>query len=526
MVRCDAENSQIEKAIMIEVASGDTCQSGFSGVRLKCSACREGAVADTQEDINGEGAAIGGRDVELAIPVEVSDRDVLIAASGTVVHAGMQAAIRAGKEYRDADIGIATVAHHEIRNAVAVEIPGSDFESGRVPGGVVIEAGAESSVAEALQVGVAEFRVTDDDVLQAIPIEVAHQCRDLGVTANSVADGWDRDGSVAVAEKNGDVGAVVVGDDDVGFAVAVDVSDGGGFGINVSVRAAGSYCRAIIDAGLEGAVAIVDVDGDVLVVAIGTNDFRFTVAREVARRHIAGVVDGVGSDQAGALLREGKAAGGLKIDVNPLGGEVQASEVNFAVAIEIGERQAIGRVARKRCRSAVLECAIAVAQQNPDTAGAGGGIDGENVQFSVAVEVGENATLETAGGDGEGCTLRGVGEVSIAVGVGNPYINAGRGAGVNLDDVGFAVAVEVADQDGVAVGEQGADGCLKGAVAVAQCDGNAITIEGGEVTDHGYDVHLAVAVHVRLVGFLSWCAASGDLRSADETDGGDRGDVS
>ena len=234
---------------------------------------------------------------------------------------------------------------------------------------VVVQSGAEGTIPIALEIYVAEFAVSDEDVRKAVAIEVAHQRRMPWVAADRVAHGRHSDRAVAVSEQNRNVGAVSVGNHDIGLAISVHVGDGGGSGLNIGVAASRCCGRSVVDACLEGAVAVIDVDGQVLVAAVRADNFSPAVAGEVASGQIAGVIDGVGSEQAGARLGERESAGGLQINVNLLGGVVQASKINLAVAIEVGENEAVGGEGGQSGGGSVLERAIAVAEKVPDLAG-------------------------------------------------------------------------------------------------------------------------------------------------------------
>ena len=68
--------------------------------------------------------------------------------------------------------------------------------------------------------------VGDDDVGLAVAIEVGHD-NGLGVLAHG--EGFGRgEGAVAVAEEHADAAVALIGDDDVGYAVAIDVGHGHG----------------------------------------------------------------------------------------------------------------------------------------------------------------------------------------------------------------------------------------------------------------------------------------------------------
>ena len=97
---------------------------------------------------------------------------------------------------------------------------------------------------------------------------------------------------------------------------------------------------------------------------------------------------------------------------------------------------------------------------------------------------------------------------------------------MNLNYIGLAVPIEVADEDGVVVWKGRKRGRLKRAVAIAQRNGDGVNgVTTHRVVNQADDVAFPIAVHIRLKGLLLRGAACGDLSSADEAGSGCRGPI-
>src|SRR5262249_22559868 len=142
----------------------------------------------------------------------------------------------------------------------------------------------------------------------------------------------------AVAEEHGEVVRGVVGDDQVGVAVAVHQAGAYPDGLGADGVGGG---------GLEGAVAVAERDGDVAAAAeelVGGGEVELAVGVEVGERdgdHAGGggVHGGVGERGEGAIavaVQDGDGGAGA------VGAEVGDGEVEHAVAVEVAGLELLG----------------------------------------------------------------------------------------------------------------------------------------------------------------------------------------
>src|ERR1700722_4598527 len=181
-------------------------------IRCRLSEC---AVAIALENLNAIPRDVQGRDVEYFVAIEIGDRDAGQRTARAIIFPGLQTAVRVGEKYRDPEGAIAAIPDYKVEIAVAIQVSSSNGL--RVTAAVIgnwrkiIQGGAERSVSESRHVNKTKFAVRDDDVRNAIAIEVLHDCRRSRRTAGRIADGGLVKRAVSFTQENGDVGTTSVG---------------------------------------------------------------------------------------------------------------------------------------------------------------------------------------------------------------------------------------------------------------------------------------------------------------------------
>jgi hypothetical protein len=186
----------------------------------------ERPVAVAEQDAETGTVGIWGREVELAVLVEVGDGDVLRVRADRVADSRVEGAV--GVAEQDCDLVGGITRGDEVEVPVRVEV--GDDEPHRAPRSVVVDGGLRRPVAvaeedaDAAGVQRPAPEVRHGHVELAVLVEVADG-NPLGVQVGVVFEGGD-ERPVAVAERDGDTAAHRIPHRHVELAVRVKVSDG------------------------------------------------------------------------------------------------------------------------------------------------------------------------------------------------------------------------------------------------------------------------------------------------------------
>ena len=236
---------------------------------------------------------------------------------------------------------------------------------------------------------------------------------------------WPR----ALPEEDRDVVGALVGDDQVGEAVAVDVGDGDADGVGPDGE--GRWDLVVL------AVAESEVDQDVVAAAVGDDQVGDAVAVEVRQHHGAGVQDALR-----AIAQDLRRRGDAGLDRDAVLALVGEGENVWPVRPEVGHRQGDLLV-----DVAGREAPLTVAQEHEHVAVA---VADEQVGEAVAVDV----------GDGQAGRV-GADIVGLCPGLVEPALAVaevdGHAVGPEHGQVADAVAVEIPgpDDGGPCVREEG-----------------------------------------------------------------------
>ena len=298
--------------------------------------------------------------------------------------------------------------------------------------------------------------VGDDEIGLAVAIDVTDRDR-AGVQPDRVV-GLGLEGAVAPAQQHRDApGIEGVGRDEVDLAITVDVTDRN----PVRVQPDRVVCL-----GLEAAVALAQQHRDApRVGGIGRDEVELAVAVDVGGHDRVGIdahrVFGFGLEGAVALAQQHRDGAAAAV-------AVARDEIEFAVAVEIADRDRAG-VQPDRVVGLRLEGAVAPAQQHRD-APVVVGVGRDEVELAVAVEI--------AGGDPIRAGAGRIGDLRLERAVALAQHHADAVAAAARDQVKLAVAVEIADRQRASAGAPRDVGLgLEGAVAVAQQHRERGTVE-------------------------------------------------
>ena len=221
-------------AVSVEVGYGKrTDGGGMSGRgagRWIVGRALESAVAVAVEDFEdlarGE---VGDADIEVAVAIEIGEREVIGQAAGDVCAAGAEGAVAIAEA--DGEAVCAGVGDGEVEFAIAVEIGEGEVVrsagtgiagDGLMERAVAIPGEEDQGSGAGLIVQLAE-----GEIELAIAIEIR---RDDGEAAGGGEAGGGAEGAVAVAEQ--EIERIGGSDGEVGLAVGVEVGDGKGVRIH------------------------------------------------------------------------------------------------------------------------------------------------------------------------------------------------------------------------------------------------------------------------------------------------------
>jgi hypothetical protein len=328
VVRQEVAHGEVEVGVAVQVGHRDAVRQRAGGVVDRRG---EGAVVDAEQDRDVVlGPDVVGRDeVDGAVVVEVGRGDVVGVAAHGIVHGRAEGAVARSEQDRDRAEAV-RVGGRRIHQRVAVEVAQRDPAGlGHDGRGADRRGEAARAIAEQHRDRGRRLRVGGHDVEERVAVHEAH--REAGGDRRHGVGRWRGEAAQAVAEQQRDDRRAAAGHDDVGVAVAVELTDG-----ERAARGAGEArgraerARARAQQHRDGAGARVGAHevGEGVAVQQADGDLVRRVTHGVARRR---------SVAAGRQREQHR---------DRVSRRVRRDEVGPPVAVQVPGRDAVGIVAR------------------------------------------------------------------------------------------------------------------------------------------------------------------------------------